>query len=56
MDEIQLTLTIDEINKILETLGSRPYAEVFQLVAKIQHQAEGQLQPPATAESEETDG
>ena len=45
MNEIQLTLTLDEINKILASLGDRPYAEVFQLIIKIQQQAEGQLQP-----------
>ena len=53
MNEIQLTLTLDEINKILASLGDRPYAEVFQLIIKIQQQAEGQLQvPPAKAEDE----
>ena len=51
---IELRLTIEEINKILDALGNRPYVEVFQLVNKIQQQAGNQLQgengtPPATA-------
>ncbi len=45
MNEIRLTLTLDEVNQILEGLGNRPYAEVFKLVAKIQQQAGAQLNP-----------
>lgn len=40
---IELSLSIDEINKILEALGNRPYVEVFQLIDKIQQQAGSQL-------------
>lgn len=41
--QLSLNLTVDEINLILDALGQRPYAEVFQLVGKIQAQAEAQL-------------
>lgn len=41
---IQLSLSIDEVNKILEALGNQPYVEVFQLINKIQQQASSQLQ------------
>ena len=42
--EIQVNLTLSEINKILDALGNLPYREVFQLVGKIQTQAESQLE------------
>ena len=47
--EIKLVLTRDEINRILSALGSQAYQDVFQLVNKIQQQAQAQLesQPPA---------
>jgi hypothetical protein len=43
MQEIQLTLTLAEVNQILAALGEKSYKEVFQLVSKIQAQASGQL-------------
>lgn len=44
MEQISINLTIEEVNQILESLGQRPYVEVFQLINKIQAQAEAQLQ------------
>ncbi len=41
---IKLTLSIEEINKILEALGNQPYVGVYQLINKIQQQANLQLQ------------
>jgi hypothetical protein len=48
MQEIKLALTLDEVNQILSSLGSQPYKDVFQLVSKIQKQAQVELesQPP----------
>ena len=49
MQEIKLVLTLDEINQILASLGNQPYKDVFQLVNKMQQQAQAQLesqQPP----------
>ena len=40
---LQLTLTVDEINQILDALGDRPFKEIFGLIQKIQNQAASQL-------------
>ncbi len=45
MNEITLTLSIDETNTVLQGLGAMPFSEVHQLIAKIQQQANQQLQP-----------
>ncbi|HEX9925388.1 MAG TPA: hypothetical protein VGD99_22215 [Anaerolineae bacterium] len=44
MNDIHLTLTLDETNLILEGLGEMSYKRVYQLIVKIQQQAEMQLQ------------
>ncbi len=44
MQPIELNLTLDEINQILEALGQQPFVKVHQLIAKIQQQATQQLQ------------
>ena len=43
MEQLGLNLTLAEINTVLDALGQRPYAEVFQLIAKIKAQAEAQM-------------
>ncbi len=43
MNDINLTVTIDEANLILEGLGHLPFGKVFALVAKVQEQASLQL-------------
>lgn len=43
MQTLTLEVTIDEANLILEALGQRPFIEVYQLVQKIQSQAEDQV-------------
>lgn len=43
INEINLTLTIDEVNQILEGLGNQPFAKVFLLIGKIQAAAAAQL-------------
>jgi hypothetical protein len=43
MEKAQLTLTIDEINKVLTALGQQPYMQVFELITKIQVQVTEQL-------------
>lgn len=43
MKEINLTLTIDEVNQILEGLGAQPFSKVFLLIGKIQAAAAAQL-------------
>ena len=44
MNEIRLTLTLEEVNNILNALGTQPYAQVQPLIAKIQTQGSTQLQ------------
>jgi hypothetical protein len=44
MKPIQLTLTLAETNIILEALGQMPFAKVYQVIDKIQQQANQQLQ------------
>ena len=40
---MKFELTIAEINLILQALGNAPYAQVFELVQKIQQQAQAQM-------------
>ena len=44
MNEIRLTLTLEEVNSVLNALGTQPYAQVQPLIAKIQTQGSTQLQ------------
>jgi hypothetical protein len=43
MQEIELKLTVEETNVILEGLGNLPFARVYTLVTKIQSQAGEQI-------------
>ena len=43
MKEVELNLSIDDVNLILEGLGHMPFARVYGLVTKIQEQARDQL-------------
>lgn len=43
IQEIQLKLTVDETNLVLNALGNMPFTQVYQLVNKIQQQASEQL-------------
>ncbi|MEO1261709.1 MAG: hypothetical protein AAFZ15_23095 [Bacteroidota bacterium] len=40
---LQLHLTVEEINLILENLGQLPYLKVYPLIHKIQQQANAQV-------------
>jgi len=53
---VQLTLTLAEVNQILESLGNQPYVRVFQIVAKIQRQAEDQLSDQPSSRLRATPG
>ena len=44
MNEINLTLTLEEVNTLLNALGTQPYAQVQPLIAKIQTQGSTQVQ------------
>ena len=43
MKEINLSLSIEEINLILDGLGNMPFKAVYSLIGKIQSQAAGQM-------------
>lgn len=45
---IKLELSLEEVNAILAGLGKLPYEAVFQIVAKVQAQAQEQLKQPAS--------
>ena len=67
MDELKLKVTLEEANLVLEGLGHLPFAKVYGLVAKLQAQANRQLEspplipprghepPPVTPASEKTE-
>lgn len=44
MNDITLTLTLNEINLIMSALGNAPYAQVADLVGKVKAQAQSQLE------------
>lgn len=43
MEEINLTLTLDETNLIIRALAKEPFQEVFELIGKINEQADEQI-------------
>ena len=44
---IDLTLTLDQVNALLSALAEQPYKLVVSLIGEIQKQAEPQVNPPA---------
>ena len=51
-NQIELKVTIEEANLIMEGLGNLPFAKVYQLVANIQQQAGQQLNGESGQRSE----
>ncbi|MCA9539034.1 MAG: hypothetical protein KC620_09095 [Myxococcales bacterium] len=45
MNPLTLKLSLEEINLILEALGTQPYIRVHETIARIQQQARAQLAP-----------
>lgn len=58
MKNVNLQLSIEEANLILEALGNMPFKQVYALIAKIQEQASQQLKgnggPVDSEESEQS--
>lgn len=52
---VTLTLTVEEVNYILAALGSRPFAEVQALIAKIKADGDAQLASAAQADPAPTE-
>jgi len=49
--ELNITLTVDEVNAILQTLGNLPTSSgAFPLLMKVKQQAESQMPDQAKAE------
>jgi len=46
---LTITLTIEEVNYILAALGSRPFAEVNALIAKIKADGDAQVAASVTS-------
>lgn len=44
MEEITLTLSLNQVNLILEALAQAPYKVVMELIPTIQQQAQAQVQ------------
>ena len=55
MNEINLTLTLEEVNTLLNALGTQPYAQVQPLIAKIQTQGSAQVQAAQNGQAEVTE-
>ena len=53
MKDINLTFTLEEVNSVLNALGTQPYAQVQPLIAKIQTQGSAQLQAAQNGQAEE---
>ena len=43
MKNLKLTLPLDDVNLILKALGQMPFSEVYQVIEKINRQANEQL-------------
>ncbi len=43
MKELSISLSINDLNLILEALGQQPYVRVYELIEKVQVQAKAQL-------------
>lgn len=41
--QVTFTLTLDEANKIFKALGALPFSEVYELIGKLNEQANRQL-------------
>lgn len=49
MENFSLTLTLNEVNVILRSLGQHPFVEIADLIGKIKQQAEAQLKIEAAS-------
>lgn len=48
---IHLELSLEEVNKILSSLGQQPYIQVAELIGKIRDQGNKQINQPAKPET-----
>lgn len=45
MTKLELTVSVDDANLILEALGEQPFSKVYGVIADLQRQAQSQLNP-----------
>jgi hypothetical protein len=50
--EIELKLTVAEVNGVLQALGQMPFVQVAGLIKKVQEQAAPQVQAPVAPAAE----
>lgn len=43
MNELNIKMSVQELNTVLEALGNQPYLQVFELISKLHIQAQEQL-------------
>lgn len=43
MEELELKVNLDEVNMIIKSLAKEPFKEVYELIGKINEQADAQL-------------
>ena len=53
MKDIQLTLSLEEVNTLLNALGNQPFAQVQRLITKMQAQGSTQVQAAQNEQAEE---
>lgn len=51
--KINLELSLDEINVILDSLSNMPFKAVFNVIQNVQRQAQAQINPPAPVKAVE---
>jgi hypothetical protein len=56
VQEIELKLTVEEVNLVLEGLGNLPFKQVYGLVTKLQEQAGPQVAAAAGNGADHSDG
>jgi hypothetical protein len=54
MADITLTLSLEEVNGVMQALGQMPYAQVASLVEKVRSQAAPQVQQSAPQPAAQT--
>lgn len=53
MPTVNIILSVDELNQVLQAMSFRPHNEVHMLISKLQTQAVEQLQPPVAEDAAE---
>ena len=53
MNNINLNLTVNDVNVVLQALGNAPYVQVFELIEKIRDQAGPQVQSQTQVQAQE---